>query len=91
MVYDHSNFISSFFSFIHDHKIFDSWRASVVLSTNQERIYAAEDRDVNIIYDLITNSFQGIVQNWYSRISSNIQHLIELDVKRNSQISIEGV
>ena len=62
-------------------KPLDTWKTIVVLAITQEPIYAANDRDVNIMYDLITNSFQEIVHNWYAGISLNIRSLIELDVK----------
>ena len=51
--------------------------------------YVEEDRDVNAIYNLIINLFQGIVANWFNGLSPGIRNLIELDVKRNLVISIE--
>ena len=69
-------------------KALNAWRTLVELPIIQEPIYDADDRDVNIMYDLETNSFQGIVQKWYARISSNTRSLISLDVKRNLLINI---
>ena len=55
----------------------------------QEPTYAAEDRDVNAIYNLIIYSLQGNILNWYSGISLTLKNLIEVDVKRNLRTSIE--
>ena len=54
----------------------------MTLSLISEPIYATDDRDVNPIYNLLINSFQGIVCNWYIEISLNNKNRIEIDVKR---------
>ena len=65
------------------------WKATMILNLIYESASAEEDRDVNAIYNLIINSFQGIVANWFNGISPGIRNLIELNVKRNLVISIE--
>ena len=44
---------------------------------------------MSAIYNLIINSFQGIVYNWYQGLSPNILNLIEIDVKINLITGIE--
>ena len=61
----------------------------MVLNLLYESTYAEEGRDVTAIYNLIINSFQGIVYNWHQRLSPNILNLIEIDVKRNLITIIE--
>ena len=53
----------------------------MILNQIYESIYADDDRDVNAIYNLIINSFQAIIANWFNGISPSIRNLIELDVK----------
>ena len=70
-------------------KALDVWKESMVLSLINGPIYAEDGRDINVIHNLIVNSFQGIVYNYYTGISSNIRNLIEIDVKRNLRIEVE--
>ena len=63
----------------------------MVLALISEPIYASEDRDVNVIYNFLINSFQGIVYNWYIGISPHIKNIIEIDVKRKLRVDLEGV
>jgi len=51
--------------------------------------FTEENRDVNAIYRIIVNSFQGIDHNWYKNISPNIKNIIELDVKSTLRNDIE--
>ena len=64
-------------------KTLDVWKASVLLSLISKPFYAEEDREVNVTYNLVVNSFQGTVHNWYIGISSNVKNLIEINVKGN--------
>ena len=48
-----------------------------------------ENRDVNAMYKIIINYFQGIVHNWYKNISPNIKNIIKVDVKNNFKMYIE--
>ena len=61
----------------------------MTLSLIREPVYAAENRDVNVIYNLLINSFQGLVYNWYIKISLNIKNIIEIDVKRKVRFNVE--
>jgi len=61
-----------------------TWKAAMTLNAIYEPAYAEEDKDINAIYNLIINSFQGTVDNWLNGISPGIRNLIELDVKRLS-------
>ena len=70
-------------------KALDTWKASMILALMSEPSYAAEDRDVNVIYSLLINSFQGIVYNWYNGVSSHIKTIIEIDVKRKLRVDLE--
>jgi len=54
-------------------KALNTWKSGIVLALISEPLYAAEDRDVNVIYNFLINSFQGIVYNWYIGISPNIK------------------
>ena len=63
----------------------------MTLSLISEPIYATDDRDVNAIYNLLINPFQGLVYNWYIRTSLNIKNIIEIDVKGKLRIIIERV
>jgi len=72
-------------------KALDMWKVAMILNLIYEPIYADDDRDLNAIYKLIINSFQGIVANWFNGIFPGIRNSIELDVKSNLVISIEGV
>ena len=70
-------------------KTLETWKSTIVLNLLYEPAYAEEGRDVTAIYNLIINSFQGIVYNWYQRLSPNILNLIKMDVKRNLITGIE--
>ena len=45
----------------------------------------------NAIYDLLINSFQGIVYNSHIGISPNIKNITEIDVSRKLRFNIKGV
>ena len=45
--------------------------------------FVEEDRDENVIYEMIINSFQGTIHNWYKNISPNIKNIMEVDVKNS--------
>lgn len=59
---------------------------SALLTTPE---FVEEDGDVNAIYIMIIDPFQGIIHNWYKNISVNIKNIIEVDVKSNLRIDIE--
>ena len=64
----------------------NTWKAAMTLSLISEPIYASDNRDVNTIYNLLINSFQWIVYNWYTGISLNIKNIIKIDVKKNWEL-----
>ena len=70
-------------------KALNNWKLSIVLALMSEPIYAPEDRDVNVIYNFLINSFHGIVYDWYIGISAHIKNIIEIDVKRKLRADLE--
>ena len=58
-------------------KTLDMWKAAMILNLIYEPAYAEEERGINAIYNLIMNSFQGIVANWFNGISPSIRSLID--------------
>jgi len=54
-------------------KALDVWRTTIVTALLTTPKFVEENRDINAIYKININSFQGLIQNWYKNISQNIK------------------